>query len=367
MILSSLLRILRAAWQHRASCFFVALGLFFSPLSWAECPPMPAVGNVDFGSTPIVVNPAAPIGEVLKKYTVTLSEVDSKCMTKTVGPNSRLSVGSVGYPVSPPVGEGYADTYCRTSIQGLGVRVRFLSHPQDSAKVGSLGANNIPAGGLPGMGNYVRCGHYLTNNCMTPGPACPAMPLSYGVTTKGATFEVELVKTEMVPVNGTLNMPVIMSLYEQETALIKLSGSGAVPVVTKSRTCTVTPGTQGKVWPIGAIDVHEIPIGISSKVVPFTISLTCDAGATMVLQATGVSPGQPVVLPNKQEAGYATGVGVALSYQGRAINFGETIPIPVALNDGPVDVSLGANYQLVGGPVTPGPVFAGVTFTIIER
>lgn len=367
MILPSLFRILRSVFQYRSSYFFVVLGLFFSQLSWADCPPIPAVGNLDFGSTPIIVNPSAPIGEVIKKYTVTLSEVDSKCMTRAVGPNSRLAVGLVGYPVSPPVGGEYAETYCRTSIQGLGVRVRFLSHPQGSVQVGNLGANNIPAGALPGVGNYVMCGHYMTNNCMTPGPTCQDMPFSYGVTTKGATFEVELVKTDVGAVNGTLEMPVVMSLYEQQTPLIKLSGSGAVPVVTKGRTCRVTPGGDGKVWPMGSIDVGEVPKDIS-RVVSFTIPLTCDAGATVYLQATGTEPGRAVVLPNKQGAGYATGVGVALSYQGRAINSGENIPVPVAVDDGPVDVSLGANYQLVGnGPPQPGAFFASATFTIVEK
>ncbi len=355
----------RSARRHCVSFLFAALGLFFSQHIWAECPPTPAVGNVDFGSMPIVVNPAAPIGEVIKKYTVTLSEVDSKCVTRTLGPDYRLMVGSPGYPVSPPTGGVYAETYCRTSVQGLGIRVRFLGHSQSSVKVGNLGANDIPGGALPGVGNYVMCGHYMTNNCMTPGPVCQDMPISYGVTTKGATLEVELVKTEMTPVNGTLSIPTVLYLYDQ-ALLIKLTGSGTPPVVTKGRTCKVAPDKQGQVWQMGQIDVHEIPTGIS-KVVPFTIPLMCDAGATVVLQASGSQQGQPVVLSNRQDAGYATGVGVALSYQGQAINSGETIPVPVAVDDGPVNVSLGANYQLVAGPLKPGPFFASATFTIVEK
>ena len=197
--------------------------------------------------------------------------------------------------------------------------------------------------------------------CMTP----PERSQTYGVRTRGAQFEVELVKSSMEPVNGALNLSHVLQVT-YDSLLINISGNGALPVVTKSRTCTVAPGTQGKVWPLGQIDMHEIPKDIS-KVFSFPISLTCDAGATMKLQATGASPGQPAVLPNKQEAGYARGVGVALSYQGRAINFGEDLPIPVAPNDGPVEISLGANYQLVGGPVTPGAFFASATFTIIER
>ena len=356
----------RAVRWHCIYFSVAVFGLFFSQPILAECPPTPAVGNVDFGSMPIVVNPAAPIGEVIKRYTVTLSDVDSKCMTKTSGPNYNLMVGSPGYPVNPPIGGVYGQTYCRTPIRGLGIRLRFLSDQQNSVKVGAVGPGDIPAGGLSGTGNYVMCGSQLTNNCEVPGPSCPLTPLTYGVKTSGATFEVELVKTEMTPVNGTLNIPMVLYLHDQ-TLLIKLTGSGAPPVVTKGRTCTVAPGKQGQVWQMGQIDVHEIPAGIS-KVVPFTISLMCDAGATVVLQASGPQQGQPVVLPNRQDGTrYATGVGVALSYQGKAINFGETIPVPVAVDDGPVDVSLGANYQLVGGPVKPGSFFASATFTIVEK
>ncbi len=127
MILPSLFRILRSVFQYRSSYFFVVLGLFFSQLSWADCPPIPAVGNLDFGSTPIIVNPSAPIGEVIKKYTVTLSEVDSKCMTRAVGPNSRLAVGLVGYPVSPPVGGSMQKLIVAHQYKGLVYACVFLA------------------------------------------------------------------------------------------------------------------------------------------------------------------------------------------------------------------------------------------------
>lgn len=340
-----------------SSCFVVALWLFVSQHSWAECPPRTAVGNVDFGATPIVVNPKDPIGTVIKRYPVGLSDVDSICKQKIVGGDSLLMVAASG-----PEGSSYCNIL---GVKGLGLRLRILNDRQ-SVQYGDVGPNGAPAGGLPGTSEYVLCRHQTTNDCMMPGPPCLPRDVIYGVRTRGAQFEVELIKTSMEPVSGTLNIPFVLTVSENSAELIKISGSGAPPVVTKRRTCTVAPGGQGKVWPMGPIDVREIPTGIS-KVVAFPISLTCDAGATMKLQATGVSPGQPVVLPNKQEAGYATGVGVALSYQGKAINFGEDIPIPVALNDGPVDVSLGANYQLLGGPVTPGPFFASATFTIIEK
>ena len=310
----------------------VVVSAFSAETSWAKC--SASSGTLNFPD-PIAVQRDAPVGAVIAtatlKTTITCDEAgNTPGYSWNVYPSSR----------NADYGASSISNVRLTNVPGIGIRWSNLSDGTGTVSIWSRKSLNDESGGR-------------------------------GVRPTGSTLftdTFELIKLGAVSSNKS---PSWVLDYDYKNANNVGQGKLYSTTATNRNMQVVACSVLQASIPInmGVVKLAEFSgVGSTVREKPIEIPLDCDAKTKVNVTLDGVrhSSGAAGVLALSPSASQvvATGVGLQLLYNNKAVIFGTPIAAGVASNDGAYTIPLVARYYQTDNTITEGQANSTATFTM---
>ena len=310
----------------------VLVGAFNADKSWATCSAYSK--TLDF-PTPLVVQRDAPVGAVIAAVTV---KTTITCNGNGNTPGAAWYV----YPASTNLDHGASSitNVRRTNIPGIGIRWSNLNEFTGTTSIWSRKSLNDGTGARgikPTGGTLFTDTFELIKLSAVTSTVSPSWVLDYSYKNLNNVGKGKLYSNTAT----SRNMQVVACSVRQT----------AIPIN------------------MGAVKITEFSgVGSTVREKPIEIPLDCDANTKVNVTLEGVrhNSGAAGVLALSPSASQvvATGVGLQLLYNNKAVTFGTPIAAGVASNDGAYTVPLVARYYQTANTITEGQANSTATFTM---
>lgn len=317
--------------------FFIAstvmLSIFHSAITWAVGCSAAASGiGVDgnkleyrLNSPLVVIDPNTPIGEILWTRNIDTSGMKWACTSTAQRPYT----SSMGPAYSTIVGTNSRGDIYATGVDGLGIQISDLYQP----------------------------------NKAVPSKAWPTAPQTLSWTSNSYT-RIDFIKVGKIG-SGSINNGQVASYKMDGVTVMTVS---AYSPTLKFKSCTIDGG-YNRTINLGKLNVRDI--NPTSKNIPFTLALTCQADSVPVyvqFDALNGSSGDGLLNINSTVANPATGVAVEIidAYSQAPLKFAQESRYHLN-NETAIYISLAARYKKTASTITPGQANAGMTITINEH
>lgn len=313
--------------------FSVMLSIFHSVAAWAVGCSASASGigvegnklEYRLNSPLIAIDPNAPIGEILWTRNIDTSGKKWSCNSTAQRPYT----SAMGAAYSTIIGSNSRGNIYSTGIDGLGIQISDLYQP----------------------------------NRVVPNKAWPTAPQTSGWTSSSYT-RIDFIKVGKIGSGTMPNGPVATYMMDGVTVMTVSAYSSKV----KFKSCTID-GAYNRTINLGRLNFRDI--NPTSKDVPFTLALTCQADsvpAYVQFDALHGSSGDGLLNIDSSVANPATGVAVEIvdAYNHVPLKFAQETKYHLN-NETAIYISLAARYKRIASTITPGQANAGMTITINER
>ena len=310
----------------------VVVSGFSAEKSWATC--SAPSGTLNFPN-PLAVQRDAPVGAVIATATL---KTTITCNASGNDPGWAWNV----YPSSRNVDYGASSiTNVRlTNVPGIGIRWSNHSDTTGTTSIWSRKSLNDGTGhrGIPSVGNSVFTDTFeLIKLGAVSSTKSPSWVLDYDYKNRSNVGKGKLYSTTAT----SRDMQVVACSVMQASIPINM----------------------------GAVKIAEFSgVGSTVREKPIEIPLDCDAKTKVNVTLDGVrhSSGAAGVLALSPSASQvvATGVGLQLLYNNKAVIFGTPIAAGVASNDGAYTIPLVARYYQTANTITEGQANSTATFTM---
>lgn len=311
----------------------VMLSLFHSASSWAVgCRAIASGMGVEgnkleyrLNSPLIAIDPNAPIGEILWTRNIDTSGRKWSCNSTA----QRPYISSMGPAYSTIIGSNTRGNIYSTGVEGLGIQISDLYQP----------------------------------NRVVPNKAWPTAPQTSDWTSNSYT-RIDFIKVGKIGSGSMPNGPVATYSMDGVTVMTVSAYSSTL----KFKSCTID-GSYNRTINLGKLNFRDI--NPTSKDVPFTLTLTCQADsvpAYVQFDALHGSSGDGLLNIDSNVANPATGVAVEIvdAYSHVPLKFAKETKYHLN-NETEIYISLAARYKKISSMITPGQANAGMTITINER
>ncbi|KIS42263.1 fimbrial protein [Kosakonia radicincitans] len=273
----------------------------------------------------IAIDPNAPVGEILWSRNIDTSGNKWACNSTA----QRQYESAMGPAYSTVIGSNSKGNIYATGVEGLGVQITDLYQPNRSV----------------------------------PNKAWPTAQQTLNWASNSYT-RVDFIKVGKIG-SGTMPNGSIATYKMDGVTVMTVS---AYSSTIKIKSCTIDGG-YNRTINLGRFNARDI--NPTSKDVPFTLTLTCQADFVPVyvqFDALSGSSGDGLLNIDSTGTNPATGVAVEIvdAYSHAPVKLGQESKYHMN-SETAIYISLAARYKKIASTITPGLANAGMTITINER